>query len=78
MTLREQLMEMADARYREFNASLTPGAGAMIGVRIPQLRAIAREIARGDWRMWLEEADDEYFEEKMLQGLVISLSLIHK
>ncbi|MDE5691376.1 MAG: DNA alkylation repair protein [Alistipes sp.] len=72
MTLREQLMEMADARYREFNASLTPGAGAMIGVRIPQLRAIAREIARGDWRTWLEEADDEYFEEKMLQGLVIS------
>lgn len=72
MTLRERLMEMADVRYRDFSASLTPGAGKMIGVRIPQLRTLAREIARGDWRTWLAEAEDEYFEEKMLQGLVIS------
>lgn len=70
-TLREQLFAMADPRYRDFSASLTPGAGKMIGVRIPQLRALAREIARGDWRAWLEQADDEYFEEKMLQGLTI-------
>ena len=72
MTLREQLFELADTRYRDFSASLTPGAGKMIGVRIPQLRAMAREIARGDWRTWLEEAEDEYFEEKMLRGMVIS------
>ncbi|MDE6374757.1 MAG: DNA alkylation repair protein [Alistipes sp.] len=70
-TLREQLFELADPRYRDFNASLTPGAGRMIGVRLPQLRSIAREIARGDWREWLEEAEEEYFEERMLQGLVI-------
>ncbi len=72
MTLREQLFELADTRYRDFSATLTPGAGKMIGVRIPQLRAMAREIARGDWRTWLEEAEDEYFEEKMLRGMVIS------
>lgn len=72
MTLREQLFELADTRYRDFSASLTPGAGKMIGVRIPQLRVMAREIARGDWRTWLEEAEDEYFEEKMLRGMVIS------
>ena len=71
MTLREQLFEMADARYRDFSASLTPGAGPMIGVRIPRLRAIAREIARGEWREWLATAPDDYFEERMLQGLVI-------
>jgi len=70
-TLREQLFEMADARYRDFSASLTPGAGRMIGVRLPQLRALARRIARGRWREWLDGADDEYFEERMLQGLVI-------
>lgn len=69
--LREQLFEMADARYRDFSASLTPGAGKMIGVRLPQLRTLAREIARGAWREWLDGAGDEYFEERMLQGLVI-------
>ena len=42
MTLREQLFELADTRYRDFSATLTPGAGKMIGVRIPQLRAMAR------------------------------------
>lgn len=72
MTLREELFQMADARYRDFSASLTPGAGPMIGVRIPWLRAIAREIARGEWREWLGTAPDDYFEERMLQGLVIS------
>ncbi|MDE7304523.1 MAG: DNA alkylation repair protein [Alistipes sp.] len=71
MTLREQLFELADPRYRDFNASLTPGAPPMIGVRLPQLRAIAREIARGDWRAWFDEAPGDYFEERMLQGLVI-------
>lgn len=71
ISLREQLLELADPRYRDFSASLTPGAGKMMGVRLPQLRAIAREIARGDWRGWLAAAEEEYFEERMLQGLVI-------
>lgn len=71
-TLRDELFRLADPRYRDFSASLTPGAGKMIGVRLPQLRAIAREIARGEWRRWLDdEAGDDYFEERMLQGLVI-------
>lgn len=71
MTLREQLFGLADPRYRDFSASLTPGAPPMIGVRLPQLRAIARQIARGDWRAWFDEAPGDYFEERMLQGLVI-------
>ncbi len=71
MTLRERLFRMADLRYRDFSASLTPGAGPMIGVRLPQLRTLAREIARGSWREWLATAPDDYFEERMLQGLVI-------
>jgi len=69
--LRQRLFRLADARYRDFNASLIPGAGKIIGVRMPQLRTLAREIARGAWRAWLETAPDEYFEERMLQGLVI-------
>lgn len=42
----------------------------MLGVRIPVLRALAKEIAKGDWRAYLAEASDETFEETMLQGLV--------
>ncbi|MDE5852166.1 MAG: DNA alkylation repair protein, partial [Alistipes sp.] len=44
---------------------------------MPQLRKLAREILRTDWRKWLagiEAANTLYYEERMLQGLVISLA----
>ena len=43
----------------------------VLGIRLPVLRKIARQIAAGDWRTYLAEAEDFYFEERMLQGLVI-------
>ena len=42
MTLREQLLEMADPGYRDFHAALVPGVGNIIGIRQPLLRDIAR------------------------------------
>lgn len=72
MNLRERLLEMADPAYRDFNAKLIPGAGDMLGIRIPQLRALARTIARGDgWREIVALEECRYFEERMLQGMVI-------
>ena len=50
--------------------SLMPGARPVVGVRLPVLRALAKEIAKGDWRTYLEEAVDDTFEEVMLQGYV--------
>lgn len=71
MTLREQLLEMAEAGYRAFTMPLMPGVEHVIGIRIPILRKMAKEIARGDWRTYLSSADDLYFEERLLQGLVV-------
>lgn len=71
MTLREELFALSDARYREFSRSLLPGSNDIIGVRLPVLRRIARRIARGDWRTWLDRAETVWFEERMLQGMVI-------
>jgi 3-methyladenine DNA glycosylase AlkD len=63
---------MADEEYRKFNSSLIPGeTRVMLGVRLPRLRDLAKEIAKGDWKQFLDEGQDEYFEEVMLQGLVI-------
>lgn len=71
-TLRERLVAMSDPAYREFNASLLPGVTDLIGIRLPQLRTLAREIARSDtWRELLDDGDIRYFEERMLRGLVI-------
>ena len=38
--LPETLREMADPAYRDFNARIIPGAGEMLGIRIPQLELI--------------------------------------
>ncbi len=68
------LYELADKKYQEFSAALIPGCKNMIGVRIPKLRLFAKEIAKGDWRSYLEHAGADTFEEVMLQGLVIGYS----
>lgn len=70
-TIREQIMELAEADYQKFSAALIPNINNVLGVRIPLLRNLAKLIAKGDWRTYLEQADQEYFEEVMLQGIVI-------
>lgn len=70
--IRSRLLEMSDEQYKKFNSSLIPGEDRMmLGVRLPHLRALAKEIAKGDWRQFLDNGKDEYYEEVMLQGLVI-------
>lgn len=69
--IRARLETMADAQYRDFSSALIPGCREMLGVRIPILRGMAKELCRGDWRDALE-GEDRYFEERMLRGLVIA------
>lgn len=64
-------MELAEDDYRRFASSLIPNIDNLLGVRLPALRKLAMEIARGDWRAYLAEADNDCFEETMLQGMVI-------
>lgn len=69
--IREQIMELAEEDYRKFSAALIPNINNVLGVRIPLLRTLAKQIVKEDWRKYLEYADNEYFEEVMLQGIVI-------
>ena len=66
-----ELLKLSDLKYRTFSSGLLPGTENIIGVRIPALRNLAKEIAKGDWQTYLKEATDDSFEEIMLQGLVI-------
>ncbi|TVP86036.1 MAG: DNA alkylation repair protein [Alkalicoccus sp.] len=70
-SIRKQLFESKDTDYQKFASSLLPNVHNVLGVRMPQLRKIAKETAKGDWRTYLDSAEDDYFEETMLQGLVI-------
>lgn len=69
--LRKRLLALCEPQYRKFNAALLPGVENILGIRMPLLRGIAREIARGDWRSFLAGTGSLYFEERMVRGLVI-------
>ena len=74
--IRKKLFEMQELKYREFHSSLCPNVDKIIGVRIPQLRMMAKEIATSDCKDFLENVQDEYYEELVLQGLVIGYAKI--
>lgn len=77
--IRAILLQYTDDTYKEFSASLVPGAKPLLGVRLPQLRTIAKDIVKkgtvGDWRDVIVgcggENEDIYFEETMLRGMII-------
>lgn len=72
--IRLQLEAMAEKEYMEFSKALIPGAEQMLGVRLPKLRVLAKEIAREDWEGALEP-EDIYFEETMLRGMVLGYAV---
>ena len=69
--IKARLKSLSDEKYRKFASGLLPGVSNMLGVRLPLLRSVAREIAATDWRTYLSTADDEFFEEVMLKGFII-------
>jgi 3-methyladenine DNA glycosylase AlkD len=64
-------MALAEPGFRDFTMSLMPGVDNVLGVRLPKLRKLARELAKGDVDVYLAKARDDTFEEVMLQGMVI-------
>lgn len=68
------LSALREEAYRAFSAGLLPGTDNLLGVRLPALRKLAGRIAKADWRAYLAGASDVYFEETMLQGMVIGLA----
>ena len=69
-----ELESQADPKYRAFNESLIPGAAhTSLGVRMPVLRSMAKEIGRSDWRSFLRETEGQrLYEVRMLRGMVIA------
>lgn len=70
--IRLWIQEQAEPAFQAFSAALVPGADNMAGVRLPVLKAKARELAKQpDWRDFAEASEDMWFEETMLRGMLI-------
>lgn len=81
-----RLRELSEDGYRKFNASLIPGKENILGVRLPALRAYAKELS-GNFREVFEEygirplnapdfsaspPSDRFLEEDLLCGILLS------
>ena len=51
--VKEQLKQLAEQEYRAFNQKLLPGVPGILGVRLPMLRALAKQLAKRDWKAYL-------------------------
>lgn len=70
--IKKKLLELSDKKYKEFHGGLCPGKENIIGVRVPILRNYAKELFKEqDWKQTIKEIDNEYYEEIMLQGMLI-------
>ena len=65
------LKEISEAEYKKFSTKLTETKYEILGIRVPKLRQIAKDIS-SNYREFLKYCGDKYFEEVFIEGLVIS------
>ena len=90
--IRSVLQGLADADYGAFQSALlrkpgeeqlTGSAAHYLGVRLPALRKLAKQLAKEDWQTAMEtlraanrnqEPSSSFYEELMLEGMLIGLA----
>lgn len=70
-SIRKELESISEEEYRVFTQKLLPGVEPILGVRLPNLRKLAKRLAKEDWKSYLLSAQNDSFEEILLQGMVI-------
>ena len=74
--IRKDLFSLQDIKYREFQVKLIPGCEIekMIGVRTPDLKALAKKYFKTDGtEEFLHDLPHKYFDEDQLHAFIISL-----
>ncbi len=70
--IRAELLELRDDNYLAFNKKTNPELYNSLGVRIPEQRRIAKRIIKTDFWRFLDEEPKNYYEEIMIEGIVIA------
>lgn len=73
-SLHDILLSLQARANTTFTQSLHPDIDNVLGLRVPDLRTLARRIVKsGRWREYLADPGSHFMEERMLHGLVLSL-----
>ena len=69
--VREHLLKLTENSNKAFAEKLNPGVENVLGLRLPDMRKLAQEIAKSHWKEYMDTAPLFYMEERMLQGMVL-------
>lgn len=68
----DYLKNIREEEYKKFNLKIITTNYEMLGIRLPILRSIAKEISKGDYKSFLNMAGSIYYEEVMIYLLVVA------
>ena len=66
------LISLKEEKYKEFNQKLITSKYEILGIRLPIIRKIAKQISKTNYKDFLKYTKSKYYEEVMIEGLVIS------
>lgn len=66
------LEKYIDPSYREFNSKLIPGVENVLGIRIPVLRNIVKEMSEEEREVFLNSLPHNYHEENIMHMIIIT------
>ena len=66
----DELYSLQDLKYKEFHGKLIM-SDKLIGVRTPELKRIAKIIARSNYEEFFKENKHQLYEENMVHGLAL-------
>lgn len=71
----ERLLKLQDKKYKDFQIKLVPtiDPNTIIGVRTPDLRNLAKELLKDDYKSFLNELPHKYYEENLIHFFIISM-----
>ena len=74
MNIKDKLFKLQDKKYQEMQFKIIPNIepNTIIGVRTPELRSLAKELIKEDYRSFLNNLPHQYFDENQLHAFVIS------
>lgn len=71
--VKKLLEAQRDDSNRAFAMKIIPGADNILGLKTPAIRALAKRIIREcDWRLYLAQTEDVYYEQTTIRALIIA------
>lgn len=69
--LYNELLEKSRGNIKKYSNNVIPNSKPVIGVRLPELRKMAKVIAKDNYKTFLKDCPDEYLEYQILKAYTI-------